>query len=291
MSTLGAALIVKNEEVMLPRCLESLKGIDAIFISDTGSTDKTIEVAKKYTENVWNENFWHDSFADARNFIREKVTTDWILSIDADEFLHDLGAVREAVALAEAANAIAVNCKLIGEGSEGYFQVPRLFRNDPRCYWNGNAHNHLSVTGGEFGDVRITHGFSPAHLKDPDRTFRILQKDVKEVGGSREKYYLGREYFYRGEYEKAVYILGEYVQGSRFMAEKADAFLVMAKAYWQLHRGDDARDACAQCLIINSHFKEACLFMAEISWPHLADQWKRMAETANNKDVLFVRQP
>ena len=48
MKKISAVLIVKNEEKLLARCLESLKGFDEIIVCDTGSTDKTIEIAKKY---------------------------------------------------------------------------------------------------------------------------------------------------------------------------------------------------------------------------------------------------
>jgi len=287
--TIGACLIVKNERELLPRCLESLKGLDAIFIADTGSIDDTVEVAKKYTPNVYTEYKWEDSFCKARNFIREKATTDWILSIDADEILHDVGAVKEVVALAKAKGSVAVDCKLIAEDNGQFFMFPRLFKNSPQCWWNGNIHNHLSVLGDSIGDVRITHTYSPAHALDPDRAIRILEKEVAERGEPREMFYLGREYYYRGQYDKTVIVLGKYVQLSKFLSEKADAFLIMARSYWEMHLGDDARDACAQALIINANFKEAILFMATLSWPKNAVQWKRMAETATNEEVLFTR--
>ncbi len=61
--------------------------------------------------------------------------------------------------------------------------------------------------------------------------------------------------------------------------------------------GDDARDACAQAVIINPNFKEAVLFMATLSgdgtgndtWQKNADQWINMAKTADNSNVLFKR--
>ena len=52
---------------------------------------------------------------------------------------------------------------------------------------------------------------------------------------------------------------------------------------------DDARDACAQSLIINANFKEAILLMAEMSWPKNGAQWRKLADNADNSDVLFVR--
>ena len=302
MIKISAVLIVKNEEVLLPRCLDSLKGIDEIIIQDSGSIDKTMEVASKYTDKIYYYR-WHDHFADARNAAKKHATGDYILSIDADEILHDMSKVREAVALAEQKNVLAVNCTLVGEtvGDSGKAQrttFPRLFKNDERVWWEGAAHNHLSVQGEDIGNVKITFGFSPAHHRDPDRTFRILKKEVESRPDAvRETFYLGREYWYRKDFENAVKTMGQYVQKGRFLAEKAEAFFIMAQAYQKMGMGEDARDACLQAIKINSHFKEAVQFMAVISgkgsgnerWEKNAQQWERMAETADNSNVLFVR--
>lgn len=293
---ISAVLIGKNEEQMLPRVMESLKGIDEIIYCDTGSKDKSVEIAKKYATKTGFYQ-WDDSFANARNAAKKMATGDWILSIDCDEILHSLDDVYEAARLGEAAGVFAINCKLIAEDSGDSFMFPRLFKNAPEVWWEGAAHNHLSVNSRDFGNVMITHGYSPAHLLDPERTFRILKKAYKENPTPRNTFYLAREYFYRNDFEETVKLLGEYVQKSIFASEQAEAFLMMARAYWQMSMGEDARLACIQAIRINPHFKEALLFMAEIvgdgrgneKWQSHADQWKRMAETANNDGVLFVR--
>lgn len=297
MKKISAVLIVQNEEALLPRCLESIKGLDEIIITDSGSTDKTLEIAKKYTDKIF-EFPWCDNFARSRNAAKSHATGDWILSIDADEILHDVAKVREAVELAEQRDLLAVNCSLIAEDNGQKTIYPRLFKNSPRVWWEGAIHNHLSILGESIGDVRITYGYSPAHHNDPDRAFRILLREVTtRPDAVRETFYLGREYWYRGDYPETVKTMGAYVQKSKFLAEKAEAFLIMAQAYWKMGDADSARDACAQALIINATFKEAILFMATLSgdgkgnerWQKNADQWKRMAETAENFDVLFIR--
>ncbi len=178
------------------------------------------------------------------------------------------------------------------------FSFPRIFKNVPEVFWVGNIHNHLSVNGEGLSDVRITHGYSPAHELDPNRAFRILKKEVDtNPDAVREMFYLGREYFYKNDYEEAVKILGKYVQRSAWLPEKAEAFLIMARSYWYLKMPNDARDACAQALICNPHFQEAVVFMAVLAgknsdnprWVKNANQWLKMAETADNSDVLFVR--
>lgn len=84
---LSVAMIVKNEESNLRRCLESVKNVaDELVIVDTGSTDATISIAKEYTDKVF-EHPWENSFAIARNQSIQYCTGDWIFIMDADEEL------------------------------------------------------------------------------------------------------------------------------------------------------------------------------------------------------------
>lgn len=291
-------MIVKNESAMLARCLESVKGLDAIFIADTGSTDNTVEIAKQYTPNVCTDFEWVDDFAAARNHILSKVTTDYVLSIDADEILESVEAVREAVDIMEEKQLLAALVGMLAGSTGQEFLFPRLFKKSPEVWWEGAVHNFISVAGYQIGNVKITYFSSPAHQLDPDRAMRILKKEVDRTANAREMFYLGREYWYRGDFENAIKTFQAYVQKSAFMPEKADGFLFLARCLWLTGRSEEAREACMQAIIINANFKEAIMFMAEMAgegsgnakWEANAAQWRRMAATANNYDVLFVRQ-
>src|SRR4030095_3787541 len=286
----GVAMIVKNEEVLLGRCLDSVKSADEIVVCDTGSIDSTIDIAKQFTDKVFTDYQWRDSFCEARNHAKSKSTADWILSIDADEFCHDFSKVREAVELAQA--SLAIDCKLYAEDNRQMHYFPRLFKNSPAVSWDGAVHNHLNVLGEKVGDVRITYGYSPAHFLDRDRTMRILERETQTPGKLREMFYLGREYFYRNQYHECVNLLWQYTQdpNCRHLQEKAEAYMIMAKAARICGEMDAARDACMQALTLNAHFREAALFMAELAgdgagnarWQANADQWKRLASTATN---------
>lgn len=86
-NTLSVCIITKNEEKNISRCLESIKNIaDEIIVVDTGSTDKTVEIANKYESKV-SFHKWNNDFSDARNASIKKATKDWILFLDADEEL------------------------------------------------------------------------------------------------------------------------------------------------------------------------------------------------------------
>lgn len=89
MITISACLIVKNEEKVLARCLESLKDIsDEIIIVDTGSTDKTKEIAAAYTNKIYDFP-WIDDFSAARNFSFKKAEKEYIYAADADEVIDE----------------------------------------------------------------------------------------------------------------------------------------------------------------------------------------------------------
>ena len=87
MITVSACLIVKNEERVLARCLDCIKQIaDEIIIVDTGSTDQTVEIAKEYTDKLYDFT-WVDDFSKARNFSFSKATMEYIYVADADEII------------------------------------------------------------------------------------------------------------------------------------------------------------------------------------------------------------
>src|SRR5690625_3043001 len=87
MITISLCMIVKNEEDVLERCLDSVKNlVDEINIIDTGSTDRTVEIAKEYTDRVYHFE-WTGKFKDARNESFRHATKDYILYLDADDVL------------------------------------------------------------------------------------------------------------------------------------------------------------------------------------------------------------
>ncbi len=90
---LSIGMIVKNEEKVLERCLKSLQPLmnaipSELIIADTGSTDSTVEIAKRYTDNVFHFE-WINDFAAARNSTLKKAKGQWYMFIDADEYLDD----------------------------------------------------------------------------------------------------------------------------------------------------------------------------------------------------------
>lgn len=89
MIDISVCMIVKNEERVLARCLDSLCGIaDEIVIVDTGSSDRTKEIAGKYTDKIY-DFVWVDDFSAARNYSFSKATKEYIYVADADEVIEE----------------------------------------------------------------------------------------------------------------------------------------------------------------------------------------------------------
>ena len=87
MPTVSLCMIVKNEEMHLACCLDSVAGlVDEIVIVDTGSTDRTVEIASGYTSKVFRQP-WSDDFSEARNVSFSKASMDYCMWMDADDIL------------------------------------------------------------------------------------------------------------------------------------------------------------------------------------------------------------
>lgn len=89
MNPISICIIAKNEERTLNRCLSALKPLDCeIIFVDTGSTDATVDIAKRFTDKIFHFT-WIDDFSEARNFSISKASNDWILVMDCDEYIEE----------------------------------------------------------------------------------------------------------------------------------------------------------------------------------------------------------
>lgn len=292
--TVSVCMIVKNEEKVLADCLESVKDADEIVIVDTGSEDRTVEIAEKYTDKVYHgeEYLWRDDFAFSRNQAIEKCTGDWILIIDADEFLEESGMVkiRGLKELTDPGVAV-LGFRCVSKNKSMTHYAPRLFRNNRGIKYNGAIHNHLSKLADINTDITITYGYSPAHRLDPDRALRILTKEVeKNPNAAREMFYLAREYTYRKDWTTALDWYGRYLKIARWGPEIAEAQLQVAKCLRHLKRYTDARMAALSAVMVNADFREAWVFLADLSGPNNRARLLEHAAICQNRDVLFTRE-
>lgn len=283
---LSAVLIAKNEASMLAQALASVKGCDEIVVVDTGSTDATREIARRFTDRVFDFP-WGDDFAAARNAAIDHATGDWLLTIDADWTLETpIGKVRAEAEAAAAAGHKAVLCTAAYPNGQTH-QTAVLYARDPAVRWVGAVHECLSLPASAAADIRFAIGSSPNRDADPDRNLRILLKS--DLTHPRHQFYLGRECYEHGQHINAIWWLQEYLTHGQFIGEIAEAHLTIAKAYWALAKGDKAREACLEAIRVNPDFAEALRFMGAIHNEPWRSRWLRLAAAATNEGVLFVR--
>jgi len=236
--TVSVCMIVKNAQGTLYRCLDSVKPIaDEIIVCDTGSTDRTMEIAREYTDQVYSI-AWEDDFAAARNHSIEKATKDWTLWIDADEYLlgaENLGKylrdnMYHGYVIRQHHHAIDARFKP---------DVPvRLFRNRRGVRFFGCVHEHPETALNEgvkpaviLSDVHIVHdGYVTETIRRKRflRNLPLLFKDRKRHPNRRlGLVFLARDYVHLARYEM------ERTRG--VMTDKARKYLQRAVAIHREH--------------------------------------------------------
>lgn len=223
---ISLCMIVKNEENYLSRCLDSVKGlVSEIIIVDTGSTDRTIEIARRYTDKIYGIK-WENDFSKARNFSLEKATQKWILRLDADEYLIPQ-TVEEIARYSVNGNADAVIFPIINfQQDPTKFEKPdwilsetcRFFRNDKRIRYSGLVHEEIDASLKEMIKiqlVRIVKAVSAiqhfGYLRDKDLLKEKFEyyanlafKQIEEDPINPRPYFnLAVHYFHAGDVDKA----------------------------------------------------------------------------------------
>lgn len=149
---ISVIVITKNEEDRIKACLESIKWADQIIVYDNGSTDDTLKIAGKYTEDIFE--YQESDFAKMRNAAMEKAAGDWVLYVDADErILEPLKKEIEEIIKSTEKSAYAISRRNIVFGQEvsyGPYKndwVIRLFKRNKFKTWVGKVHEYGTFEG------------------------------------------------------------------------------------------------------------------------------------------------
>jgi tetratricopeptide (TPR) repeat protein len=147
MTLLSLSMIVKDEAIALPDCLQSVQGVvDELVIVDTGSQDDTKAIAQSFGAKVF-DFAWCDDFAAARNYSLAQVTGDWVLVLDADETL-----IRESIpailAAIQAPDTLLITLlrEEVGATQSPVSLVSRLFRRHPQIQFQRAYHEWVDDT-------------------------------------------------------------------------------------------------------------------------------------------------
>lgn len=216
---ISVCIITKNEAKKLERCLASVKGkVDEIVVVDTGSTDDTKNIIKKYAD-VTGDFVWCDDFSKARNYSISLANNDWILVLDSDEWIEEFDAkeILKAVSNGDLSlvgrikrrNIIATN----GVTEVGYEYISRVF-NRKKCVYRGRIHEQISSFDGA-GNVcvelplTIGHDGYAGNEEDKNkkalRNIELLLMDLEEYGDEPYSLYqLGKGYYMQQQFQEAA---------------------------------------------------------------------------------------
>ncbi len=219
---LSQCMIVKNEEKNIEKALSWGKGVVCEqIVVDTGSTDRTVELAEKMGAKVFHF-VWKDDFSAAKNYAIEQASGNWIAFLDADESFSpkDVKKLMPVLAAADAnSHAAIVRTKMAHLRRDGEVMAissqDRLFRNDPRIRYRYRIHEQLHVPETEGwgffdaqNDLLILHTGYGAEVDHPEkgaRNIHLLEQEIEENPDSGIlMYYLGDAYDMAGREEEAL---------------------------------------------------------------------------------------
>ncbi|NRD79494.1 glycosyltransferase [Bacillus sp. BRMEA1] len=219
---LGLHMVVKDEEEHLRRCLESVKSIvDEIIIVDTGSNDRTVDIAKSYGATVI-ETTWENDFSYVRNLSLKRSNTIWNIFLDADEIITgDLEKIRQSIVDSDKEAFWVVIESLTG--SLPYEKLIhssiRIFRSRPQYYFKGPIHEDIlpsilehDVSKESIGAIEVAkiihYGYLPEiqqQKQKAQRNLNILQSALRDNPNQPYyKYHLGLTYEQMGNNQEAV---------------------------------------------------------------------------------------
>lgn len=231
---LSVCMIVKNESQTLDRILNCAKKFaDEIIVVDTGSIDDTKTIAKKYTDLVFDYQFNND-FASARNYSILKATGDYILWLDADDFIDDsnIKKIQNLLKTDLYADFYMFYYKNFNKELNSFdliFYRERMFKNDHTNFFLGRCHEAVNLKGKvEYLDIVIEHRKVKPNQKNRNlNIYRKMQKDNIKFT-PRDIYYHARELYYNGYFYSAKRRFRAYLKTNK---TEGEGYILLSDCY------------------------------------------------------------
>lgn len=294
MIQISLCMIVRDEEDVIGRCLESVRDVfDEIIIVDTGSIDRTKEIAAQYTSNIYDFK-WIDDFSAARNFSFSKASCPYCMWLDADDILME----KDKAALVKLKESLSGDIDIVmlpyhisfdqnGNPLFSYFRE-RIVKKKPILCWNGAVHEAITPSGKIiYENAAVTH--SKIHPSDPDRNLRIFEKQIADgiMLVPREQFYYGRELYYHKRYQDAITVFQAMLdEGKAWVENSIEACRFQSYCYYKLSEDRSALAALFHslefdipraeiCCDIGKHFMDRTNYQLAIYWYQQALNQKR----------------
>jgi glycosyltransferase involved in cell wall biosynthesis len=263
-------MIVKNEEDVLARCLKSAEEIaDELIIVDTGSSDRTVEIAGQFTDKVFLFE-WADDFSAARNFSFSKASMDYIMWLDADDIISE----RDARQIIDLKTSLDPHTGTVfmkyhtafdenGEPAFSYYRE-RILKNCADAVWREPVHETIIPFGKTvYSDAAVTH--KKLRENKPGRNLKIFEKYIDNGGtlSPRLQYYYGRELMYNSKPAKAARVFEKFLKGGNGWTENnISACRDLASCYKTLGEHGKAAEALLKSFTFGEPRAEAACGLA-----------------------------
>ena len=267
-------MIVRDEEDNLSRALASVKDlVDEIIVVDTGSNDRTVEVAERFGARVFNHP-WQGSFSESRNISLKYATKDWILILDADEAIpeEDHPAIRTLLDRTDYDGYYFLNLQLQDEEgtvSSQHYNL-RLFRNGLGIRYEGRVHNQPNLPEDRIQctDIRIRHyGYMKGYSRKTSKYLRsatLLEKELElNPEAHHFRFHLGSLYFLLDRYDEGMRQLEMAAERAENAKYRAKSYLMLGYMYLKNGELETALPCFDRALEIVPGFCEAQFLKAE----------------------------
>ncbi len=295
MATISLCMIVKNEETVLARCLDSVQHLaDEIIIVDTGSDDSTREIASRYTNKIYSYP-WAFDFAAARDFSFSKATQKYIFWMDADD-VFEVSHMEDFLFWKECdfqnADMIFLPYHIASDESGNPLvscDRERIVRNHAGFSWEGCVHEVLTHPNqSNLAQLRLNIPIIHCSAKTSysDRNLLIYEKQIQssKTLTLRDTFYYGRELFYHEKWEEAIHHLTVFLQSSGGWKEnKIEACRILAQCFQHTSSFESALAALFYSFSYDTPRAEVCCDIGEAFLQKQQYQqaifWYRMALT------------
>lgn len=271
MIEVSLCMIVKNEETVIGRCLQSVEGIfDEIIIIDTGSTDSTKEIVSQFTDKIYDFK-WIDDFAAARNYSFSKATKEYVMWLDADDILKE----KDVFLLKELKKTLDPSVSMVmmkydvafdsnGNPTFSYFRE-RLMKRNPNLKWEGPIHEVISPFGNVIhSEIAVSH--NKIKQNEPQRNLKIFEKMISNgiLLDPRQKFYYARELYYNEKYIEAVSVFNDFLNcEDGWIENKINACKDLSDCYLSLNDSKLSLSALLKSLEYDSPRAEICCEIAK----------------------------